>query len=309
MIQVENLTKKFLQFTALDSINFTIDSGCIYGVVGVNGSGKSTLLRLISGIYRPDSGNVLLDGSPVWENPEAKSRIAYISDEPYFESHASLLDMEKKYGYLFPRFDKSNFDHLIKGLSLDKKQPINTFSKGMKRQAATALALSLSPDYILFDETFDGLDPIMRSKVKGLISESVIDRGAAAVMTSHSLRELEDTCDRLALLHKGGLVLQSDISDLKTEQFKIQIAFDHDYDISLFERVDCKHYFRQGSVSSFISHGDRQDVVEKLKALHPTVLDVLPLSLEEIFTYELEALGYTADPVDTNAKGGMGDEK
>ena len=308
MITAEKLTKRFMDFTALDNISCTINNGSIYGIVGVNGAGKSTLLRVLSGVYKQDSGTVLIDGAPVWENPEAKSRIAYVSDDPYFESHSSLLDMEKKYKYLFSKFDRAFFGRLINDLALDKKKPINSFSKGMKRQAATALALSLSPDYILFDETFDGLDPIMRSKVKGLISESVIDRGAAAVMTSHSLRELEDTCDQLALLHKGGLVFQSDISDLKTEQFKIQIAFDHDYDVSIFDGIVLKHFIKQGSVSSFITRGERQAIVDRLKDLNPTVLDVLPLSLEEIFTYELEALGYTADSDDTTT-GGKGNEK
>ena len=305
MINVENLTKRFGDFTALDNISCTVNDGCIYGMVGSNGAGKSTFLRIIAGVYKPDSGTVLLDGVNVWENPQAKARIAYISDDPYFESHSSLADMETMYSALFKRFDKAKFNEIAGGFSLEKKKPINTFSKGMKRQAATALALALSPDYALFDETFDGLDPIMRGRVKSLIAADVMDRGATAVITSHSLRELEDTCDQLALMHKGGIVLESDIASLKTEQFKIQIAFDHDYDITKFDGLETVRFTKRGSVSNFIVRGDRQTVVDKLKAMDPVLLDVLPLSLEEVFTYELEALGYFID----SENGGKKDEK
>jgi len=307
MITVKDLTKRFSGYTALDHITCTVSDGCIYGMVGSNGAGKSTFLRLLAGVYRPDSGSILLDGAAMWENPEAKSRIAYVSDEPYFINHSDLDDMERMYRALFPRFDKEKFRKLTDDFSLDRRKPVNSFSKGMKRQAATALALSRSPDYIFFDETFDGLDPIMRSRVKNLISADVLDRGASAVITSHSLRELEDTCDQLALLHKGGIVLESDVANLKTEQFKVQIAFDGDYDKTRFEGVDHLHFVKHGSVASFIARGDRREVSEKLKALKPTLLDILPLSLEEVFTYELEALGYSIDPEEN--VGGMNDEK
>ena len=310
MISVENLTKRFSDFTAIDNISCQINDGSIYGLVGANGAGKSTFLRIISGVYKPDSGKVLMDGAEIWENPASKARIAYVSDDPYFTSHSTLTDMEKMYRSVFARFDTAKFNGLINDLSLDKKKPINSFSKGMKRQAAISLAMSLMPDYILLDETFDGLDPVMRSIVKSLISADVIDRGTTAVITSHSLRELEDTCDQLAMLHKGGVVLQSDVSDLKTEQFKIQIAFEGDYDRSKFDGIEFQHFVKQGSVSCFIARGDRDIVAEKLKELHPKILDILPLSLEEIFTYELEALGYTAALDEKNdAKGGKTDEK
>ena len=178
--------------------------------------------------------------------------------------------------------------------SLDPKKPISTFSKGMKRQAATLLALACKPDYIFFDETFDGLDPVMRNYVKGLICEDVIERHACAIITSHSLRELEDTCDQLALLHKGGLVVESDIQNLKTAQFKVQIAFNYPYDKDLFTSngISFTNFTKHGSVSNMIVKGDREETVAKLSTLSPTLMDVLPLSLEEVFTYEMEALGY-----------------
>lgn len=292
MIEVKNLTKKFDSFTALDTVTCSIPEGCIYGMVGSNGAGKSTLLRLISGVYRPDSGEVLIDGEPVWENDAMKAQIAYVPDELYFLGGASIYRMADLYAAAFPQFDRHRFAELTTAFGLDPKKSIGTFSKGMKRQASTILALSSRPKYIFFDETFDGLDPIMRSLVKKLICNDVVDRGATAIITSHSLRELEDTCDQLALLHKGGLVLQSDVQNLKTSLFKIQIAFNHDYDRDVFDGLDILHYMRHGSVANIIVRGSREETVAVLQAKMPVLLDVLPLTLEEVFTYEMEALGY-----------------
>ncbi len=292
MIEVKNLTKKFDSFTALDKVSCTIPEGCIYGMVGSNGAGKSTLLRLISGVYRPNSGEVLIDGVPVWENDAIKSQIAYVPDELFFLGGANMNRMADLYAAAYPQFDKARFKELASAFSLDTNKSIGTFSKGMKRQATTALALASRPKYIFFDETFDGLDPIMRTLVKKLICNDVIERRATAIITSHSLRELEDTCDQLALLHKGGLVLQSDVQNLKTSLFKIQIAFNHEYDRSTFEGLNILRYTRHGSVASIIVRGDREDTIALLQAQMPVLLDVLPLTLEEVFTYEMEALGY-----------------
>lgn len=293
MIQATNLTKRFENFTALENISCTIHDGCIYGLVGSNGAGKSTLLRIITGVYKQDGGTVTIDGQPVWENPEVKGRFTYVPDELYFLPGATINRMASLYKSVYKNFDPARCKELTGVFGLDPTKPISTFSKGMKRQAATLLALSCKPDYIFFDETFDGLDPVMRNYVKGLICEDVIERHASAIITSHSLRELEDTCDQLALLHKGGLVVESDIQNLKTAQFKIQIAFNHPYDKELFEGISFTHFIKHGSVSNMIVKGDREETVAKLSALSPAVLDVLPLSLEEVFTYEMEALGYT----------------
>ena len=298
MIIAENLTKKFDDFTALDSISCTINDGCIYGMVGSNGAGKSTFLRIITGVYKADGGRVTLDGEDVWDNPTVKRRIAYVPDELYFLPGASMNRMAELYRHNFDSFDRDRFMTLASTFGLNVKKPISTFSKGMKRQAATILALSTRPDYIFFDETFDGLDPIMRNYVKSIICQDVLDRGATAVITSHSLRELEDTCDQLALLHKGGLVLQSDIQNLKTAQFKVQIAFSEDYNREKFAHIeDMKvlHFVKHGSVTNMIVKGDREYICKSLSELQPLLLDVLPLSLEEVFTYEMEALGYSFD--------------
>lgn len=298
MIKAENLTKYFDDFCALKDISCTIPDGCIYGMVGSNGAGKSTFLRILTGVYKADAGVVTIDGEHIWDNPSVKSRIAYVPDELYFLPGATMNRMAALYSAACSSFDRERFNTLAGKFGLDVKKPVSTFSKGMRRQAATILALSTRPDFIFFDETFDGLDPIMRNYVKSIICEDVIDRGASAVITSHSLRELEDTCDQLALLHKGGLVLQSDIQNLKTAQFKVQIAFTEDYTKDKFTSIECMnvlHFAKHGSVANMIVKGDRDAVNSALRELSPVILDILPLTLEEVFTYEMEALGYTFD--------------
>jgi len=298
MIKVENLTKNFEKYCALNAVTCTINDGCIYGMVGSNGAGKSTFLRLLTGVYRPDGGSASIDGEEIYDNPKVLARIAYVPDELYFIPGASMNRMAEMYKSCYARFDTERFKKLASRLSLDIKKPISTFSKGMKRQAATILALATMPEYIFFDETFDGLDPVMRNYVKSIICEDVVDRGASAIITSHSLRELEDTCDQLALLHRGGLILESDIHDLKTAQFKVQIAFAEEYGREKFENIPgmkILHFVKHGSVANMIVKGDRDDVAASLRAMSPLLLDILPLTLEEVFTYEMEALGYTFD--------------
>lgn len=297
MIQVNALTKKFGDFTALDALDCTIPAGCVYGLVGSNGAGKSTLLRLICGVYRPDGGNVTLDGKNVYENTELKSRMAFVPDELYFLPQASMKRMAQAYAAFYPRFDHARFEELAASFKLDVRANLNTFSKGMRRQAATILALSCRTDYLFLDETFDGLDPIMRNLVKKTLYADVAERGSTAVLTSHSLRELEDTCDQLALLHKGGIVFESDVQNLKTTLFKVQIAFAHDYDHTAFRGFDVLNFTKQGSVSNLIVRGDREQVIETLRRKSPILMEVLPLTLEEVFLYEMESLGYTFDDI------------
>ncbi len=296
MITAENLTKKFSDMTALDSINCAIEKGCIYGMVGSNGSGKSTLLRLLSGVYKPDGGRAMLDGEDIYENTKAKANIAFVPDELYYPAGATMDRVAAMYRSLYPGFDDTRYKELARDLNLNRSKTLSTFSKGMRRQAMTVLALATKPQYIFFDETFDGLDPVMRNYVKRLICMDVVDRGASAVITSHSLRELEDTCDQLALLHKGGLVFESDIQNLRTTRFKIQIAFSGDagdYGPEKFSGIELVRFQKHGSVVNMIVKGDRDETVAKLSAMNPVILDVLPLTLEEVFTYEMEALGYS----------------
>ncbi len=292
MIHAQNITMKFDDFKALDKLNCTIPDSCIYGLVGSNGAGKSTFLRLISGVYRPHEGTITVDGAPVWENPAVKSGIVYVPDELYFLPQSNMKNMANLYAAAYEKFSYDRFYELAKTFGLDTEANINTFSKGMKRQAATILALSAMPKYLFFDETFDGLDPVMRNLVKQVIYGDVCERGTTTIITSHSLRELEDTCDQLALLHKGGIVFESDIQNLKTSLFKVQIAFREVFSRESFAKFDILNYNQQGSVATFIARGKREEVIEQVRTMNPILLDVLPLNLEEVFIYEMEALGY-----------------
>lgn len=259
MIKAENLTKSFGDFVALSGITCSIPQGCIYGMVGSNGAGKSTFLRLVTGVYKADAGTVCIDGAPVFDNPAVKNQMAYVPDELYFLSGSSMDRMAGLYAAIYPRFDRERYRSLTAAFRLDPRKSLNTFSKGMRRQAATILAVSTRPQYIFFDETFDGLDPVMRNLVKNLITQDVLEHQATAIITSHSLRELEDTCDQLALLHKGGLVLESDIQNLKTSLFKIQIAFSGDFGRDSFDGIDILHFSKRGSVASMIVRGGREE--------------------------------------------------
>ena len=292
MICAEQVTMKFGQFTALDHLQCSIPRGCVYGLVGSNGAGKSTFMRLIAGVYRPYAGQVTVEGVPVYDSPEVKEKVVFVPDDLFFLPHASMDRMAELYEANYAKFNRTRYAELSDGFGLDRKANIGTFSKGMRRQAAIILALSTMPDYILFDETFDGLDPVMRNLVRKVIYGDVEERNATAVISSHSLRDLEDTCDQLAFLHKGGLIFESDIENLKTNLFKVQFAFADDYDKRVLDGVEVLSWVKKGSVANAIVRGDREAVRAKLTADSPLLLDILPLTLEEIFIHEMEALGY-----------------
>ncbi len=299
MIKTYNLTKQFEDFTALSDVSCSIPKGCIYGMVGSNGAGKSTFLRLLTGVYKADKGKIYIDDYPLYENSDIKKRICYVPDELYFLPSSSMKRMAQFYKSIYESFDMERFTSLTAQFNLNPDKNISTFSKGMKRQAAIILALSSKPDYLFFDETFDGLDPVMRNLVKGLICKDVIDNQTTSIITSHSLRELEDICDQLALLHKGGLVLENDINNLKTSQFKIQIALSDEYKADIFTplELDIHNIKKSGSVTNMIVRGDYDTTMDKLKTLNPILIEALPLTLEEVFTFEMEALGYVFDNI------------
>ncbi len=292
MLKAQHITKKFDNFTALSDVSCTVPDGCIYGLVGSNGAGKSTFLRTVCGIYRPDEGEVTFDDQPIFENPDAKSNIVFVPDDLYFLHNASVDRMASLYRAAYRQFDMDRYNELINRFRLPRKKSISTFSKGMRRLTSTALALSVKPKLILFDETMDGLDPIMRHIVKTIIAEDITERGTSAVVVSHSLRELEDLCDQLALLHQGGIVLEQDVTDLKTSVFKVQVAFSDAYDREKFSDMSLLHYHQQGAVAQLILNGDREQVSAQLRDMEPLLLEILPLTLEEVFTYELQARNY-----------------
>ena len=280
MIKVKEVSKNFEDFVALDNITCNISDGCIYGMVGSNGAGKSTFLRVLAGIYKPEKGEAYIDDAPIYENPKIKENVVLVADELFFLPGTNMNKMAKLYASIYEKFDWERFNKLTELFELNPAKPIGNFSKGMKRQAAIILALSTRAKYMFFDETFDGLDPVMRNLVKKLICNDVIEYNATVIVTSHSLRELEDICDVL---------------ELKTSQFKIQVAFRNEFSRSTFDEFNIIRYRQEGSVANMIINGDRDTTVEKLSKLNPLVLDVLPLTLEEVFTYEMEALGYEFD--------------
>ena len=292
MIQAEQVTMKFDKFTALDKLTCQIPDGCIYGLVGSNGAGKSTFLRLLSGVYKPAGGVITFDGEPVYENPDVKKDILYIPDDLYFLPQSNMNKMANFYHAIYPSFSFERFRNLTETFRLNPAANLNTFSKGMRRQAATILGLSVLPRYLFFDETFDGLDPVMRNLVKTVIYNDVMERKTTTIITSHSLRELEDTCDQLAMLHKGGIIFESDVQNLKTSLFKVQIVFGEPFGREKFEGIDIVSYSQKGSVANIIIRGDREAIIERLNRMDPLLSEVLPLSLEEVFIYEMEALGY-----------------
>ena len=292
MICAKNLTKRFSDVVALNRMNCTIPDGCIYGLIGANGAGKSTFLRLVSGIFRPDEGEITIDGKTVFDHPSVKRRFVFVPDDLFFLPQSNLYRMARLYASAYDTFDYERFRSLVKRFRLNPEKQFSTFSKGMKRQAATILALSAKTDYIFFDETFDGLDPVMRNLVKRTLYSDVMDRNATAVISGHSLRELEDTCDQLALLYNGGIVIESDLDHIKTTLFKVQVAFREAFDRSLFEGIDLLSFTKQGSVANLIVRGDREETVRRIQAMNPVLFEILPLTLEEVFVYEMEALGY-----------------
>jgi len=297
MIKVENVTKKLDDHVALSNLSCEIPRGSVFGLIGPNGAGKSTLLRAITGVYQINEGAITIDDELVYENPTAKNRLIYVPDELYFLPGANMNRMAKMYAAIYNNFDRKRFAHLAHLFKLDPTENINKFSKGMKRQAAIILALCTKADYLFFDETFDGLDPVKRNLVRNLIAEDAIDNGTTVIITSHSLRELEDTCDQLALLHEGGIVFESDVQNLKTSLFKVQIAFLEPYDKQKFAELETLSFTKHGSVANFIVRGDRDETHDVLSKFDPVLLEILPLSLEEVFIHEMESVGYSFDDI------------
>ena len=291
MIKLDGIVKHFGDFAALSGISCEIQDGCIYGLVGINGAGKSTLLRIITGIYEADEGTVTFDGESLAMHPELKADFAFVPDELFLPNNSNLLAMSRKYRRLYNgRFNDKIFFELASEFSLDVRKPFNGFSKGMRRQAATILALSLETKYIFFDETFDGLDPFKRSYVKKLITEDVKSRGATAIITSHSLKELEDICDKLAVLEKGGLVFESDLSDVDGV-VRVQVAFSEDYDETKFSSLDVLDFNKLGAVATLTVKGEAEEIKRVIEEMSPILFEMLPMSFEDVFNFELSQRG------------------
>lgn len=299
MIEIKDLSLTFKNadedHEALKAVTLDIPEGCIYGFVGSNGAGKSTLLRVISGIYRPDSGSVTIDGKAVYDQPQAKENIFFVSDETVQFSRLSVNDLKGFFKLTYPRFDEEVFDELVTKLDLPRKKPLSQFSKGMKRQAIVAAALACRTKYILLDEAFDGLDPAMRKLIRTMIVDDIFDRGATLVVSSHNITEIGELCDKAMLLHKGEVIFAKDIDDVREGFEKVQIALpEGELDRSAIENagVEVLSFKKLGRISTVVAKGEKADITAKLSALSPAVLELVPLTLEEIFIYEMEVRGY-----------------
>ena len=291
MLKANDLVKRFGDTIALDGLNTEIGRGCIYGLVGPNGSGKSTLMRLMCGVYRPDGGSITLEGEPVFENIAAKDRILYLSDDLYFPPKSTVEQLAAFYRGLYSGFSTETYQKLCGCFPLEVKKSLSTFSKGQRRQAALLAALCCHADYLLLDEAFDGLDPVIRLMVKKLLAEEIAERGATVVISSHNLRELEDLCDQIGLLSAGRLLFEKDIDVLKLGFCRVQAAYDHpvDWEATGLSILDKKE---RGKLVSLLVRGTAEETLAVLEAQRPLFAEALPMTLEEVFIGEMEAVGY-----------------
>ena len=286
MIEVKDLTKRFGTFTALDSLNMSVPTGSVYGLVGPNGAGKSTVIRHITGIYRPDSGSVTVAGEKVYENPKVKAKIGYIPDDVFYFPSATLEEMRKFYKGIYPQFDDALFEKLYEVFELPKKGQLRRFSKGMQKQAAFHLSICTRPDILILDEPVDGLDPVMRRQVWSLLLGEVAQRETTVLVSSHNLRELEDICDHVGIMDHGKMLLERSLADMQGATHKLQMVG------QLPEGLEVLHESSSGRLKTYVVRGSAEEITAKLNAANPTYFDVLPLSLEEIFIYELGGVNY-----------------
>ena len=294
MIEVVNVTKKFGDFTAIQDLNFKVSDGSIYGLIGYNGAGKTTLLKTITGVYKPDGGEVRLDGENAFDNAKMKQHMFYVPDDIYFDPYANMEKMAKFYNGFYPDFSFDTFRRLSEVFGLDTKARINGFSKGMQRQAEIVLGISTKPDFILFDETFDGLDPAKRALIKNLLNEYMADTNASVIVSSHDLHELEGLCDHFGLINGKKLVLDSSIKELSEGRAKFRIVFKDDVteeDIKSIG-INVKSFKRDGRIIFITVKGSEKETAAKLNTLSPIMVEPMPLSLEEVFLDEMEGTNY-----------------
>ncbi len=291
MIEIKNVSMSYGKIRSLENVNAVLKDGSIFGLIGSNGSGKSTMLRILCGIIKPDCGDVAYNSLPVWENPLVKQNIVYLSDEQYFMPHCTINDMRTLYKSVYSGFSDETFKKLQGIFTLDCDRKINTFSKGMKKQASVMLGISARPKYLLCDETFDGLDPVVRQLVKRILAEEAAD-GMTTVIASHSLREMEDICDTVGLLHKGELLFVRELDDMKSGLHKVQAIFEGEFDAAQLTPMSILGYSRRGSLVSFIARGTIDEINAFMIEKSPTFYETVPLTLEEIFISEMEDKGY-----------------
>ena len=291
MLEMKNVVKTFGSFRALEELTLTVPRGTVYGLVGPNGAGKSTAIRHLTGIYRPDSGEVTMEGRPIYENPEVKSVIGYIPDDVFYFPSATLEDMRRFYQGIYPRFDTELFSRLYEVFQLPKNVPIRRFSKGMQKQAAFHLTICTRPEVLILDEPVDGLDPVMRRQVMSLILSDVAEHGTTVLISSHNLRELEDVCDHVGIMDHGKMLLEKSLADMQGRTHKLQLVGNTP------DGLEILHESVSGRLKTLIVRGDAREISARAAASGPAYFDVLPLSLEEIFIYELGGVDYAVKDI------------
>lgn len=292
MIEMKGISKKFDQIQAVSKVSGEIREGSVFGLVGTNGAGKSTCLRMMSGILKADEGEVLVDGQDIYENEEMKREIFFISDDQYYFPNSTPKEMMEYYRMFYPCFDAKRFAELAKKFGLEMGRRINTFSKGMKKQVSVLLGVCANTKYLLCDETFDGLDPVMRQAVKSIFALEIMNRNFTPVIASHNLRELEDICDHVGLLHKGGILLSKDLEEMKSNIQKLQCVVAEEEKMSLLQELDILQMEQRGSLLTLTVRGEREKIEAVLRGKNPVFYEILPLTLEEIFISETEVVGY-----------------
>ncbi|ADI02512.1 ABC transporter ATP-binding protein [Syntrophothermus lipocalidus] len=292
MIEVRGLSKSFGQLKALDNVDITVNKGSVYGLLGPNGAGKTTLIKHLVGVYRQDAGSVTIDGQPVYENMAVKSFLVYIPDELFFFSEYSIAETARFYASLYPGWDWERFHRLKQVFAIDIDRRISRLSRGMQKQVAFWLGICASPRVMILDEPVDGLDPVMRKKVWSLVLQDVAERETTVLVSSHNLRELEDVCDYIGILHNGKILVEKDLDDLKTDIHKLQVAFAGEAPRELPSTGTILHREQNGSIVLMVVKGDKENILSEVRRASPVILDVLPLTLEEIFIYELGGIGY-----------------
>ncbi|MBM4762761.1 ABC transporter ATP-binding protein [Bacillus sp. B15-48] len=297
MIEMKNVSKNFDRYKAVENVSLSIQKGSIYGLIGSNGAGKTTLIKLLSGIYLQEQGSVTIDGETVFENIALKQKIFYIPDQPYFLSQYTTLEMANFYKSIYPSWSDERFQKLVSSFELDVKKKIHSFSKGWQRQAAFILALSTKPEIMILDEPMDGLDPVVRKKIKNLLIQDVADREMTILISSHNLREIEDICDHIGIIHKGKIIIEKELDDLKSDVHKIQIAYKGEFPENSFKNLSILHQEKRGSVFLCIVRGKDDEIQEQIRNSNPVIFDLLPLTLEEIFIYEMGDIGYAIENI------------
>ena len=297
MLEAKHVVKTFDGFRALDGLTMTVPTGAVYGLVGPNGAGKSTIIRHLAGIYRQDSGEVLLDGQPVYENPAVKRRMTVIGDDWYYFPQANIREMARFFAGLYPAFSWERYEKLKQVFPLDEKMMLRRMSKGMQKQAAFWLAVCCMPEYLILDEPVDGLDPVMRRQVWSLLLGDVSERGTTVLVSSHNLRELEDVCDHVGILNRGQVLLERSLSDLQDNTVKLQVAYAGVTEPMLPSELNILHRSHVGRVYTYIVRGSRAEILRRMEITEPILLESIPLTLEEIFIYELGGVDYAAKDI------------